>query len=372
MEEAGASEEAMSGPVADSTGPSWIQLPLDAALLDRLGIDTSIAARLGPLSKLLQDSPGAEVFERLNGLSLSLEIFQDCAAELEGFIKILTEGDASRDLYLYRRDQFSVALRKTARFLHNYVSAAMSLVDHTRRLYQQHYKVASEFSDYDDRVNKSFAKDPLAQFVKGLRQYVVHRSVPPITFWFMLQPGPRSAAMSESERRFVGFRVANLELFDNWPAEGKNYFKGKESIDLLQVCSSYTNKVVGFHGWLRNKIMQFHRLEIGEALRLQQELRHAQLMAQALSLAVQPDQAGETGRMNEHSLFFEILSSMDMDKLYASNTGRAARAEFAIQLLARSSPVPDNVCALIRAMYREPNFRVSTTGSYDLPPDYSV
>src|SRR5687768_1198237 len=53
--------------------------------------------------------------------------------------------------------------------LHNFVTAAMSLVEHTRVLYRHLYEPNSQITEYPHEVRRRFASDPLIQFVINLR-----------------------------------------------------------------------------------------------------------------------------------------------------------------------------------------------------------
>lgn len=81
------------------------------------------------------------------------------------------------------------------RGLHNYVASAMTLVEHTRRVMRDRSgPIVEEF----ERRKQEVVANQEVPFIQGLRNYVLHHSLPFVGHQVRLQPQPNVIATSES------------------------------------------------------------------------------------------------------------------------------------------------------------------------------
>ncbi len=131
--------------------------------------------RIQQLMHELQHMPEYQFHTEMEDFWISVYIFEQNYKELREVIGFLESDPRADSLFTMKnRDKLNARGREVIRRLHNFVAAAMSLIDHTRRLYDKLYAGNNSFPDYKDRVERDFASDPLSQFVKCLRQYCQH------------------------------------------------------------------------------------------------------------------------------------------------------------------------------------------------------
>ncbi len=94
-------------------------------------------------------------YKRLNNirqLSLSFSVFAGNASELRILLDFGRNPDHYLDLWnVKNRPELDKYQMEVVRQLHNFVAAAKSLVDHSRRFYQQNYRSNGQFTDYETR-----------------------------------------------------------------------------------------------------------------------------------------------------------------------------------------------------------------------------
>ena len=123
------------------------------------------------------------------------------------------------------------------RFLHNYLTSVTSLIDSQRVVMRHRWGNKSEFEtkEYTARRKATF-ETGAAEFMKDLRSYCTHRSIP--------LPGMVTTLFGERGKppRFVNELKLDrdaLLTWDGWTAPAKAYLEAKESqFDLLPVIES--------------------------------------------------------------------------------------------------------------------------------------
>src|SRR5450759_220200 len=130
------------------------------------------------LQQRLRTLPEYRAIRHFQSLELSLCIFDQNYIELRLLILRITDGAVGMHVgQQSNRLLLDATLRELGRLLHNFIAAAKSLVDHTRRLYKKHYTNIS-IPEYQEKLRNRFAEDPQIQFVQSLRSYVLHYQVP--------------------------------------------------------------------------------------------------------------------------------------------------------------------------------------------------
>ena len=152
--------------------------------------------------------------------------------------------------------------------LHNFVAAAATLADHTRRVWTKHAPATLEVrAEYERRVLERFAEAQLAAFVKGLRNFTDHRQLSVARGQLSLAPG-----MPEPVSRVYLARSHLLE--GDWKELARSYLdKAPAKIDLAEVIEQYTALVVGFNDWLGVAFVGGHRAAFDELRLLEDELQ---------------------------------------------------------------------------------------------------
>jgi hypothetical protein len=136
--------------------------------------------------KEVQDSLGQEVLTAMQTLSWTTYTFQANHHDLREILAFIEADPRGEGLLpLRHRDRLEDALKEMVRRLHNFVSAAKALEDHTRVLRKRMHNKPSGRMHRDpqldveaqQRIDELFIDDPLAQFVQQLRVYSLHRNL---------------------------------------------------------------------------------------------------------------------------------------------------------------------------------------------------
>jgi hypothetical protein len=170
-----------------------------------------------------------------------------------------------------RRNDLTLYQVDIVRLLHNFLAAAMTLVDHTRILTRNLYQGTELLTKVQSQISEQFVGSPLAQFVQGLRNYSLHCALPltlaSLNFMVGAQSGPKSR---------ICLGVARLHKWDGWKSKAKEYLDGlKDDPELLAIVKQYADLVLNFHSWFISEQEMFHKKEFDELAKLQAKLREA-------------------------------------------------------------------------------------------------
>jgi len=223
-------------------------------------------------------SEGHRVLSRSLSLTNSLDVFRGNHAELKRFLNHVATPSVMAHMWAeahpYRLDY---AQREAARLLHNYVAAAFSLVDSTRRFVEKHYAGTRLLKEYETRVKKDFAEAPLHRFLQRLRNHTLHHRLPP------------TKAMTKFKRRDDGgmdfdngfwLNVERMRGWGDWTGKAREYLESLgEEAKLDDIIDAYEPVVVGFHRWLSDRIREEHAAAIEDTFELERRMRAADEMS---------------------------------------------------------------------------------------------
>lgn len=161
------------------------------------------------------------------------------------------------------RDTTDEYADELVRYLHNYLTSVTSLIDSQRVVMRHCWGNGSEFETgaYREHVKTSFGTGE-AEFMKDLRNYCTHRSIPLpgiSTNFSWVKGGP-----TIMENKLTLDRDKLLD-WDGWTAPAKGYLRAKdERFDLLPVLYSYVTTAAEFYDWFVNEIRERNADEIAE------------------------------------------------------------------------------------------------------------
>jgi hypothetical protein len=200
-------------------------------------------------------SPGALLSDELAGVARSYRLFQGNAREFAAFHgRFDTDATARLELWdVKNRKLFEAFLGEVDRLLHNYLAAASTLRDHTRRLWRQ-YPPADPalIAEYDQRVRDAFTESPLVQFVQRLRNYSTHSQLP-------VSRGRLAWTRDSGDQSTVELSKAKLLEWDGWNAAARDFLESSaDEIDLRVVVSEYTAVADDFNQWFARAFVNGH------------------------------------------------------------------------------------------------------------------
>ena len=217
-----------------------------------------------------EELPEYKKINNIRQFSLSVYIFSGNAAELRKLLDVGKDPNHFDDLWnMKNRPELMQYQMIIVRYLHNFVAAAHSLIDHSRRFYEENYQSTGQFSDYEIEVKKRFIENPLAQFVKGLRQYCQHYESPPIGC--QLNYDVNSGI---SNTIFLEKNV--LQEFKSWNSVAKLFLNNaNDQIDLYSIVISYENLVLDFYNWIQDRLTEIHAVDLQVVKNKREELIRA-------------------------------------------------------------------------------------------------
>lgn len=204
----------------------------------------------------LMEMPEQKRLAAIQHFGLSIRVFEGNADELERLLQYLTDDPASMYLSdVKNHAQLNEMFEEVLRLLHNFVAAALTLVDHTRVVSRELYEADRSFPDYQPEVNRRFVHDPLIQFVQKLRHLAQHVRLPQLSYNLEL-------GQSGCHRRLL-LHKDDLLRFDGWNAEAKAFIAAAaDLIDVLTVVHSYREAVREFYLWMEQRQREIHAPDV--------------------------------------------------------------------------------------------------------------
>lgn len=223
----------------------------------------------------ITESAGSTYINRAHQRSFSLNVFQMNAVELIEASQRVKDPDQGFALMLEKnREAGRQAHRELSRHVHNFVSSALTLVEHTRVFMRKHYVGTELLTAYEKLVAATFLQSPVAQFVQGLRNYMLHRGLPNSSMFMNFKVDPSAKDGSGTMETGVHYDTASLLDWKDWKPSARKYLEGAgKHLDLHEFVQEYLTLVNQFHGWLDATLERHHRSDLEELERLQAELQ---------------------------------------------------------------------------------------------------
>lgn len=251
--------ESLHREMADST------VPMDIDLMNR------VSAKFGDTAQsILRNHAGYRQFRLRESYLASSQVFDaaldDLLAQIAGFEKeaLREETDLFDFAQRHRLEAIELRIQKE---LFAATNAALSLVDHSRRL-QNELKIGG----YADMLKTSFKDDGLHDFITGLRVLLHHLEVvkagwlrtsalnSPRTATFTLAKAHVSRTLEDLSSKFSKGQIVRIRAcLANLP----------EEIDLAAIFTDYGTRSRRFNSWLQGEIVASPPKELADYDRCQ-------------------------------------------------------------------------------------------------------
>jgi hypothetical protein len=156
-----------------------------------------------------------------------------------------------------RQREFNAQLTQR---LHNYVAASSSLVDHSRHLMRgRPDAIVSQV----EAQKSTLLEHPEIAFIKDLRNYTLHRSLPPVLHRAAMTGLNTPAPGSESE---VTMSAEDLLGWDRWGSAAKAFLRGQTGdLALRPVIETHGYEMYKFNDWLLDLLTEENRPNLAAA-----------------------------------------------------------------------------------------------------------
>jgi|GEM_PF-1324508 len=222
-----------------------------------------------------QSSPGSSYVNQAHERSFSKNIFRINAIEL--IDSALRVKDPEQGFFLMRQGNREAGLqahRELSRHIHNFVAAAMTLVEHTRKFMRTNYEGQAILDIYEKEAKARFVTSPVAQFVQELRNYMVHKGLPSSSMYMTMKAQPDSFDGSMSVETGVRFQTEALLEGYKWNGVARQFLTDAgEYLHVHDFANEYVDLVDQFHGWLDSTLEEHHRSDLEDLVELGEQLR---------------------------------------------------------------------------------------------------
>lgn len=151
-------------------------------------------------------------------------------------------------------DSMEMYQLEIVRLLHNYLASSNTLVDHTRVLVEDLYRKTDFWKEYEAKKKEIFVDSQLAQFVKRLRNYMLHSVLPFTSTTMRFKKGQQSDLDC-----FVNLDLTKLRLWDGWTSKAREYLNCPEDrVRLDELAMAYTGLVTDFYDWFDKRQHELH------------------------------------------------------------------------------------------------------------------
>jgi len=317
--------------------------PSDRTSYDDAGPNAPAGKRVVELYDELQSMAEFQLLQKIETFQHSLGVFEGNYREVRRLLEWQSQEPSAQELWhLKNRHLLEAFQKEVARLLHNFVAGAMSLIDHTRLHYRELYADSGQFPEYEGEVRARFAKNGLAAFVRGLRQYCQHYKVPPLVAQMSYTAQPPSWTST------ILLDKSKLMEFSGWTAPAAGYLEQQgDSIQLLEVIEGYYSLVRDFYRWFSGRQRQVHESDLECVLAKQKEIDAIAIpdhLEAVVALAAErhwdPDEC-----------FAGILNPADWRQVARHAPDSPERCEKLIELVERRASIPQRLKALIRGLY---------------------
>jgi hypothetical protein len=257
----------------------------------------------------LEKMPEQIILNKIRHFKISIEIFDKNYIELVHHLNIHNDSEKSfKLLSVDKRKDLHAYQREITRYLHNYVAAALSLIDHSRNHFNDLY-TDNMFPEYQQEIDRCFKNNPLAVFIKDLRQYFQHYKIPGVY--------TSMEYINEKAEMKLLLPLKEVELFPSWHAPSKIFIKNQTNdINLIDLVNEYQKLVQDFYAWFIEKQKELHKNDQEKINSKVHEIRKLELTSFLNQLLYSPQTLDEF-----ESRAFRMFSEDDLKPIKsASNT----------------------------------------------------
>ena len=194
------------------------------------------------LHEQILNDPGMPYYRMLLSYNQSKNILAGNSFELQVLATKFESGElrGGRDYHEWR-----VLWRELddhlVRYLHNFLTSVMTLVEHTRIAMRSPIIAAEHKNRYQKKTEETFKYSPVTRFMQDFRNYMLHYGVPESVHETHFEP-------EENTRVYI--ETAPLLEWGNWHPPALQYIQDHPSrIRLLDVVREYEKLVINFHTW---------------------------------------------------------------------------------------------------------------------------
>jgi hypothetical protein len=149
-----------------------------------------------------------------------------------------------------------------SRLLHNFLSAAQTLVEHTGRAVENLYSDDPFENEFEQKREQILADSGIRHFVTRLRNMVLHRHFPTLT----VTRGFDSATSD------IALPVEKLRKSYKWDELSLKFMGNADTIEIVALLDDYHSAVQELYDWLGARQLEMHDSDLQRAARVSKAL----------------------------------------------------------------------------------------------------
>jgi len=299
-----------------------------------------------------------ETARRIAQFRFSVDLFERNYTELVALLDYLCSPSVAFSFsWTNERWLLHEGMKEVQFLLHDFVAAAKSLIDHTRVLYKQLYEAEGLIPDYQEQIEKRFARDPLTQFVIKLREMSQHYRLPAVGIH--VEASDIKGGVSRNTEIQMQLNVSDLDHYAGWTAPAQEFLKHAGStIDLREVVERYFEHISDFQHWFSEAQRNVHgRLpDLYERFLLHGAEATDRQEVRALEEAVNDLEARRREELtfkDVETAFAPVLNILDMRLLMLCRHDSAVWLHRAMRAVKRRFDIPAALEARIRRLFEK-------------------
>ena len=213
------------------------------------------------LAEQIVNSEAYTLQQRVASIASTYRILDSNFIRLRSLLEAFRDAEPRNPIWnIDRRYEINAAAQEAIRLLHNFLSSTKTFVDLLRVIIHRHYEDSELLGEYQQEINRRFIGDPLTQFVHGLRNYMLHFSLPVTSAEMEIRADEVEGGFTITSRFILD--VSALAEWDSWNDAAREYLEAQESdLDILLFSAEYHSKIEQFHVWIQRRIAEEHSTE---------------------------------------------------------------------------------------------------------------
>lgn len=224
----------------------------------------SYKTEFGKRFDILEKSVEMEIYRNFQALQSSFRMFNNNFHELIQELEHLKDPRQALTMYSNsQRENLENLLDQALRLLHNFLASAFSLIEHTRKIVTRLYSGQAFRDEYQKKLEQDVINNPVHSFVKQLRNYTQHYTLPILALQITL--------LEDFDFR-IKMDVESLKQWDNWGSSRSYLDALKDSCCIETVVNEYFVLIQNFYVWLTEQQLSIHQADFIKLQQMQQNL----------------------------------------------------------------------------------------------------
>lgn len=302
-------------------------------------VDTRTIKKMTPdeIEAHLTSLPGYRLNNLLAGILRSKNIVDKNHRELDNHLQQFDGPVEDPDFTNWTlRHRKALYLEELFRLLHNFLASCGSLIDHHRIIVNMIEKEYRNIPNYNSEKEKRFVNDPLVQFIKDFRNFLLHYGLPSASM--------RSQLSAEGVSGTVLLVRKDLLRWKGWNSKAKEFLcsQGTE-LNLRRVTSSYFEKLSSFYKWFESEYSRTFWKELNEWNIKQQAI----CLDRGVELNQKLRQELSSSKVQSSNTLLNLLSDRcspeELHELHKLLDSPQALVTLAVDLTVRRFPLPADI-----------------------------